>query len=55
MSNKIRGFYFNGGHVDANTLNNMNILMTDSKFIYSTVLNARVQVAKSTGRTYYAM
>lgn len=32
----------------------MNLLMTDSKFLYAIDLNARIQAAKSTGRTYFA-
>lgn len=55
ISDKIREFYFNGGHVDADTLDNMNTLMTDCKFIYASVLNARIQVAKSSGHTFYSM
>lgn len=55
ISKQIREFYFNGGHVNADSLDNMNELMTDGKFIYSSVLNTRIQAAKSTGKTFYSM
>lgn len=49
---KIRKFYFNEKPIEYETLANLNQLMSDIKFVYGINLNARIQAAQSSGRTY---
>lgn len=51
ISQKIRQFFFNGTHV---TVDKLTTLLTDVIFLYGIDLSARLQSAKSNGRTFYA-
>lgn len=50
ISQKIRDFYFDGKNVTADKLS---VLLSDVVFWYGIDLSARIQAAKSTGRTFY--
>lgn len=54
ISNEMRQFYFDGEHVNAQTLDKMNMLAADSGLLYSIDLSARIQATKSSGQTYFA-
>lgn len=50
ISQKIREFYFDGKQV---TVAQLDVLLSDVVFLYGIDLSARIQAAKSTGRTFY--
>ncbi|XP_031622611.1 esterase B1-like [Contarinia nasturtii] len=54
ISTEVRRFYFDGKQVNAETLHKMNMLMTDINFLYGIFLSARIQAAKSKGRTFFS-
>ncbi|XP_055302656.1 juvenile hormone esterase-like [Sitodiplosis mosellana] len=54
ISRQIRYFYFNEKHVNAETLNGFNTLITDINFLYGIYLSARIQASKSNGRTFFS-
>lgn len=54
ISNQIRTFYFNGDHMNRQTLPQMNKLMSDIQILYGLDLSARIQAVKSNGRTIFA-
>lgn len=54
ISDQIRSFYLNGKRVNIESLNELNMLMTDINFLYGIYLSARIQATKSKGRTFFS-
>lgn len=51
----MRDFYLDGKQVSFDTLDRMDLLMSDINFLYGDILNARIQATKSKGRTFLYM
>lgn len=54
MSKEIRDFYFGDKAVNEDTLDKMNMLMSDINYLYGIYLSARIQAAKSKGKTFFS-
>lgn len=53
ISKSIRNFYLDGKHISIGTLVRIDTLTKDIVFSYGDVLDARIQVTKSKGRTFF--